>query len=62
MSLSAADREHEARAVIWATTDRIVAVAARDLVVFSTDGKQLQRVSLPSTLRGVENQIAFARS
>ncbi|GIF53741.1 hypothetical protein DFJ67_1821 [Asanoa ferruginea] len=53
--------EFLARSVVWATTDRIVAVAARQLVVFSTEGKELQRIPLPSALRGVENDLAFGR-
>ncbi|GAA1860567.1 hypothetical protein [Asanoa iriomotensis] len=53
--------EVEARAVVWATTDQIVAVVARDLVVFSTEGRELRRIPLPSALRGVQNQLAFAR-
>jgi hypothetical protein len=53
--------EFLARSVVWATTDRIVAVAARQLVVFSTEGKELRRIPLPSALRGVENELAFGR-
>jgi hypothetical protein len=53
--------EFLARSVVWATTDRIVAVAARQLVVFSTEGKELRRIPLPSALRGVENSLAFGR-
>ncbi|GIF68400.1 hypothetical protein Ais01nite_64350 [Asanoa ishikariensis] len=51
----------QARGVIWATPDRIVAVAERELIVFSTDGKEVQRIALPPALRGVENALAFAR-
>ncbi|SNT37176.1 hypothetical protein SAMN05421812_10587 [Asanoa hainanensis] len=51
----------EARSFVWATADRLVAVANTELVVYSTEGKIVDRVALPPALRGVENSLAFGR-
>ncbi|MEV4759676.1 hypothetical protein AB0J86_31900 [Micromonospora sp. NPDC049559] len=51
----------QARDVVWATADRIVGATARELVVYSAEGKELDRIPLPSALRGDQLQLAFAR-
>ena len=51
-----------ARAVVWATRTRSSPPSTGELIVFSTEGKELRRISLPSALRGVQNDLSFARS